>query len=48
MPDDFKGKDLALNLGIIWQVEETYINDIRIGSNGKWGRVKIKLPEAAS
>jgi len=36
MPDDFKGKTLALNIGKIWEVDETYINGVRIGANGKW------------
>ncbi len=36
IPDSYRNKDLALNLGKIWEVEETYINGIKIGSNGRW------------
>lgn len=33
---DFKGKDLSLNIGKIWEVDEIFINGIRMGSHGRW------------
>lgn len=36
VPADYKDKDLALNLGKIWEVDEIFINGIRMGSHGRW------------
>lgn len=36
VPVDYKDKDLALNLGKIWEADEIYINGIRMGSHGGW------------